>query len=54
MIRFNHLGIFGPIRNPGYTGVLVHDPQGRMLLATAVGLQILGLIAIKKITTVKV
>ena len=40
--------------NPGYAGVLIHDPSGRMLLATAVGLQILGLVAIKKITTVKV
>jgi tight adherence protein B len=40
--------------NPGYAGVLLHDPQGRMLLGTAVGLQLLGLVAIKKITTVKV
>jgi tight adherence protein B len=40
--------------NPGYAGVLLKDPGGRMLLATAVGLQLLGLFAIKKITTVKV
>jgi tight adherence protein B len=40
--------------NPGYAGVLLRDPGGRMLLGTAVGLQILGLFAIKKITTVKV
>ncbi len=40
--------------NPGYAGVLLHDPQGQMLLGAAVGLQILGLFAIKKITTVKV
>ena len=40
--------------NPGYAGILIKDPGGQMLLATAVGLQLLGLVAIKKITTVKV
>jgi tight adherence protein B len=40
--------------NPGYAGILIRDPGGRMLLCVAVGLQILGLLAIKKITTVKV
>jgi Flp pilus assembly protein TadB len=40
--------------NPGYAGVLLHDPDGRLLLGAAVGLQMLGLFAIKKITTVKV
>ena len=40
--------------NPGYAGVLINDPDGRMLLGAAVGLQILGLFAIRKITTVKV
>jgi tight adherence protein B len=40
--------------NPGYAGVLLHDPDGRMLLGVAVGLQMFGLFAIKKITTVKV
>jgi tight adherence protein B len=40
--------------NPGYAGLLVSDPTGRMLLGTAVGLQLLGLFTIRKITTVKV
>ena len=40
--------------NPGYAGILIKDPGGQMLLMTAVGLQVLGLFAIKKITTVKV
>ncbi len=40
--------------NPTYAGVLLHDPGGRILLGVAVGLQLLGLFAIKKITTVKV
>ena len=40
--------------NPGYAGLLVSDPTGRMLLGTAVGLQVMGLLAIRKITTVKV
>ena len=40
--------------NPGYAGILIHDPGGRMLLGIAVGLQMLGLFAIKKITTVRV
>ena len=40
--------------NPGYAGILLSDPGGRMLLCTAVGLQIMGLFAIRKITTVKV
>jgi tight adherence protein B len=40
--------------NPNYAGILVNDPGGRVLLGVAVGLQLLGLYAIKKITTVKV
>ncbi len=40
--------------NPGYAGVLIHDSGGRMLLGGAVGLQLMGLFAIKKITTVTV
>jgi tight adherence protein B len=40
--------------NPRYAGILIHDSGGRALLAVAVGLQMLGLVAIKKITTVKV
>jgi tight adherence protein B len=40
--------------NPNYAGTLLHDSLGRILLGVAVGLQLLGLFAIKKITTVKV
>jgi tight adherence protein B len=40
--------------NPGYAGILIHDPGGRMLLGAAVMMQLMGLFAIKKITTVKV
>ena len=40
--------------NPTYAGVLLHDSGGRMLLGAAVGLQMLGLFAIRKLTTVKV
>lgn len=40
--------------NPNYAGVLINDPGGRLLLGLAVGLQLVGLYAIKKITTVKV
>lgn len=40
--------------NPNYAGVLINDSGGRVLLGVAVGLQMLGLYAIKKITTVKV
>jgi tight adherence protein B len=40
--------------NPGYAGILIHDSGGQMLLGGAVMLQLLGLFAIKKITTVKV
>jgi tight adherence protein B len=40
--------------NPGYAGVLIHDSGGQMLLGGAVLLQLMGLFAIKKITTVKV
>ena len=40
--------------NPGYAGLLLSDPTGQILLGTAVGLQLLGLFAIKKITTVNV
>ena len=40
--------------NPGYAGMLLHDPTGRILLGVAVGLQGLGLVAIRKITTVTV
>jgi tight adherence protein B len=40
--------------NPGYAGVLLHTTTGMELLGTAFGLQMLGLFAIRKITTVKV
>ena len=40
--------------NPGYAGLLLSDSGGRILLGIAIGLQLLGLFAIKKITTVKV
>jgi tight adherence protein B len=40
--------------SPDYGGKLLHTPMGQKLMATAVVLQILGLIAIRKITNVKV
>lgn len=40
--------------NPKYAGVLLRDPDGRVLLGVAVGLQMIGLFAIRKLTTVKV
>ena len=40
--------------NPNYAGILINDRGGRLLLGVAVGLQLMGLYAIKKITTVKV
>lgn len=42
------------VMNPGYAGVLLNSGEGRVLLGIAVGLQMLGLFAIRKITTVKV
>jgi len=40
--------------NPDYGNILLHTPLGLKLLATAFGLQMLGLFAIRKVTTVKV
>jgi tight adherence protein B len=40
--------------NPEYGQILLHTPQGLKLLAVAAGLQVAGLLAIKRITTVKV
>jgi tight adherence protein B len=40
--------------NPAYAGILLHTTMGMKLLGTAFGLQMLGLWAIRKITTVKV
>ena len=44
----------GYYMSPSNYGMLIHDPQGRMLLYSAVFLQVLGLFAIKKITKVEV
>ncbi len=40
--------------NPSYAGVLLHTTKGMELLGTAFGLQMLGLVCIRKLTTVKV
>lgn len=40
--------------NPGYAGVLVNTSEGKVLLGIAFSLQVLGLLAIRKLTTVKV
>jgi tight adherence protein B len=40
--------------NPSYAGKLLHTTTGQKLLATAITLQIIGLAAIRKLTTVKV
>jgi tight adherence protein B len=40
--------------NPAYAGILVHTTTGLELLGTAFGLSMLGLFAIRQITTVKV
>jgi tight adherence protein B len=40
--------------NPDYAGVLIRTNTGLMLLAVALGLQVIGLYFIKKITTVNV
>ena len=40
--------------NPDYGGKLLHEPTGQKLLGTAIALQIMGLVCIKKLTTVKV
>jgi tight adherence protein B len=42
------------VLNPTYAGVLVNTFEGKCLLGTAFGLQMLGLFMIKKITTVTV
>ncbi len=42
------------VLNPQYAGVLLHTSTGLWLLGTAFGLQMLGLWAIRKITTVRV
>jgi tight adherence protein B len=40
--------------NPSYGGKLLHTGTGQKLLGTAIALQVIGLYAIKKLTTVKV
>jgi tight adherence protein B len=40
--------------NPAYAGILIHTTTGLELLGTAFGLSMLGLFAIRQITTVKV
>jgi tight adherence protein B len=42
------------VMNPGYAGILLHTGRGEALLCTAFGLQMLGLYAIRKLTTVRV
>ncbi len=42
------------VLNPDYAGVLLHTNTGLMLLGSAFGLQMLGLYAIRKLTTVRV
>jgi tight adherence protein B len=40
--------------NPEYGNILIHTPLGLKLLGTAFGLQMLGLWAIRKVTSIKV
>ena len=40
--------------NPEYSQILLHTPTGLKMIAVAFGLQVAGLLAIRKITTVKV
>jgi tight adherence protein B len=40
--------------NPHYAGTLLHTESGRYLLGTAIGLEVIGLVAIRKITTIRV
>ncbi len=40
--------------NPQYAGTLLHTESGRYLLGTAIGLEVIGLVAIRKITTIRV
>ena len=42
------------VANPGYTNVLVHDPVGRKLTYTGIGMMILGALTIRKIIRIKV
>lgn len=42
------------VLNPAYAAGMLHSSTGLMMLGAAVGLQVMGLFAIKKITTVRV
>jgi tight adherence protein B len=42
------------VLNPGYAGILLHTNMGLTLLGVSFGLCVAGLLAIRKITTVKV
>jgi Flp pilus assembly protein TadB len=40
--------------NPEYSQILLHTPTGQKMVGVAFGLQVAGLLAIRKITQVKV
>jgi tight adherence protein B len=42
------------LANPGYTDVLVHDPVGRKLTYTGIGMMAMGALTIRKIVRIKV
>ncbi|NLF73372.1 MAG: secretion protein [Candidatus Anammoximicrobium sp.] len=48
------LGIFMYIRNPAYLMILFYDPLGQWMMLTAIVLQIIGAIVIKKIVDIKI
>lgn len=48
------LGAFFGISNPDYISLLVTDPLGRMMLAGAIGFEILGFLVIQKIVNIEV
>jgi len=49
LVFFIELGI-----NPDYAGMLLHDPQGKIMLYTAIGMCVMGMAMIKKIVDIKV
>lgn len=46
--------VLASMLSPDYSRVLLHTTSGHYLLGTAFGLQVLGLLAIRKITTIRV
>jgi tight adherence protein B len=42
------------VANPGYTDVLIHDPVGRKLTYTGIGMMVMGGLLIRKIVRIKV